>query len=275
MTITTRNQLVAEYATKQTLIYNKAAITTAANSVQYSSWRLTGVPAQGAVPTTAALCTKATTGAFTFDSAPTGLASYISEAELTLNYSAGNSFSSTIELHDRLAHMGGLSGIVTTAQTAGVNLLTLAPSAARIGASNYSDVSWWLEWYTSTGATGATFTCGVTMDDGTTSTVAIVLGASVGAGRMFPIIATVPDRYIRSVDTVTLSATTGTAGNFGVTATRQRTCIGIGETSVPIYGGYEMTGFPSIENDACLFVIGTPSIGNTNPINGKFTLVQG
>ena len=57
-----------------------------------------------------------------------------------------------IEIHDRLAHMGGLSGTVTTAQGA-LSLVTTNPGADRLGDANYSDVQWFLEVYTALGAT--------------------------------------------------------------------------------------------------------------------------
>lgn len=52
----------------------------------------------------------------------------------------------TLEVHDRLMHMGGLNGTLTTAQAVNLNLngVTADNMANRIGDANYSDVQWWL-----------------------------------------------------------------------------------------------------------------------------------
>lgn len=273
MTITTRAQFVAAYAQKQVLSIFKASTTGLLANGTFSVWRATGTPLQGAVPTTAALCNNTTTGAFVFNGAPSGEVSYIAEGEYA--NALGAQSASTLEVHDRLAHMGGLVGNVTTSQTVNLSLLTLAPSAARVGATDYSDVTWFLEWYTATGATGANLTLGVTFNDGTTSTVVIALPANVGGFRMIPITATVAGKFIRAVDTAILSISTGTAGNFGVTATRQRTLMSGEGNGKSFKSGYEMTGFPSIENDACLFLIGTSNGTASGAVNGKLILVQG
>jgi hypothetical protein len=70
-----------------------------------------------------------------------------------------------------VAHFGGLNGTLTTAQTVSLDLSTLLATDninLRKGDNNYSDVQWWLEWYTATGATAVTATIAVTYNDGTT-----------------------------------------------------------------------------------------------------------
>ena len=138
-----------------------------------------------------------------------------------------------IDVVDRLAHIGGLSGTVTTAQTVGLDLQTLSGTGnltARIGPSNYSDVRWVLEWYAATGATAVTATVNVTYNDGTTGNLnAISLAANRPIYSFQNLNQFIPqnltNRYIRAVNTVTLSGTTGTAGNFGVTAMRKLATI--------------------------------------------------
>ncbi len=86
--------------------------------------------------------------------------------------------------------MGGLSGTVTTSQGA-LSLVTSSPGADRLGASDYSDVSWWLEVYTALGATGVNATVAVEYDNGSTGNLAaIALGATPRQGaciRSFPL----------------------------------------------------------------------------------------
>ena len=158
-------------------------------------------------------------------------------------------------VHDRLAHMGGLNGTLTTAQVCGVDItLPTSNLPARIGAADYSDCNWWLEWYTATGATVSNATCAVVYNDGTTGNIVVSVPASTAASRMLPIVSAVSGKFIRSITTVQLSATTGTAGNFGVTATRERLVM---PTDNIAYKRREFTwaqlGCNEIANDSCLF----------------------
>jgi hypothetical protein len=133
-------------------------------------------------------------------------------------------------------HMGGLSGTVTTAQTVNLDLnanLATDNLDERKGDANFSDVQWWLEWYTDTGSTAVTATVGVTYNDGTSGNLsAISLAATRRASLMVPLNPLVhpcgggrQDSFKATWTGVTLSATTGTAGSFGVTATRPRTSV--------------------------------------------------
>lgn len=129
-------------------------------------------------------------------------------------------------VEDRLAHMGGLSGVVATAQTINLDVsLTTDNLPERIGAADYSELQWRMEWYTATGATVATPSFAVTHGDGTTGLASIFNGgttalpASVAASRFYRIVAA-SGKPIKSIQSVTMP-TTGTAGNFGVTAVRE------------------------------------------------------
>jgi hypothetical protein len=135
-------------------------------------------------------------------------------------------------IEDRLGHMGGLLGNVATAQTVGLDLhanLAVSNLAQRIGNADYSEVEWYAEWYADTGATSVTPVYSVTYNDGTTGTVNLwVLGATAipattRVGRRYKLNST-NGKYIRSVQSVT-QPTTGTAGNFGVTAVIRKAVI--------------------------------------------------
>lgn len=148
MAIATRDQLLAALAGNHTrAIIDKASLANAVAAQLFSLWTATGVPSNGAEPTTAAVCTSALTGAVSFPNQTAPASSYLGWATLA----TGNA-NQGIEIHDRLAHMGGLSGTVTTAQGA-LSLVTTNPGADRLGDANYSDVQWFLEVYTALGAT--------------------------------------------------------------------------------------------------------------------------
>ena len=203
---------------------NKASLASAIIGHEMSLWRSTGFPAQGATPAAAAICNNTLLGALPLAARSGAQDRIISKIYLAMA-TLGNGFI----IEDRLGHMGGLNGTLTTAQTVGLDIhanLLVDNIAQRIGAADYSELEWYLEWYTATGATVSTPTAQVTFDDASTGSVNIsVLGATalpatVAASRRYKLTPT-NGKYIRSVDTVTLSASTGTAGSFGVTATRR------------------------------------------------------
>ena len=214
--------------------FYKTSLTSVA-AFDYSGWMMAGAPAAGVAPTTWAHPTFATVGAW--------------------NPKQVNVTTQTMRLllyiRDRIGHMGGLSGIVTTAQTVGATLT--APAAdGRCDASG-NDVEWFLEWFTATGGTGVNATCAVTYDDNSTGNVVVALPATVPAYRMYRINSAVAGRTIKGVTSVTLSATTGTAGNFGVTATRKLSAAFLAVANYNDTRDWAKLAMPEIGNNACLF----------------------
>ena len=279
MTITSRDQLIDAMGNSSSrFILDKASIASQAAGSYVSMWRATGQPGQGAVPTTAAVCTTALTGAMGFAQQTAPATSYGAYMEVVTSNSA-----MTVEIHDRIAHMGGLNGTLTTAQTVGIDLSTLLSTSnvgARIGDANYSDVQWWLEWYTATGATAAMATVAVTYDDGTSGNLtAISLAGTRPASFMVSLNALIPaassGKYIRAVNTVTLSVTTGTAGSFGVTATRIRMASMCPVANLKTISNWADLGFPEIGNSACLFPIVLTSTTSSGTLRGGGKIIHG
>lgn len=279
MTISTRDQFIDALANNSSrVVIDKASLANAAAGQFFSLWQSAGVPGAGATPTTAAIPTNATTGAVGFTQQSgnraddgTPLTSYLGWLR-ALTSNANQS----IEVHDRVAHMGGLSGTVTTAQSASIDVLTLGLSAERRGDANYSDLQWWLEVYTALGATGVNATVNVTYDDASTGNLAaIALGATPRAGRMYPLVSAVAGRFIRGVNSVTLSATTGTAGNFGITATRPRTGIDVDVANKGQAFDWAQLGLPEIVNGSCLQFICPCSTTSTGTVRGSGKIAHG
>jgi hypothetical protein len=258
MTITTVDQLVSAMGNNSSrLIIDKAQTINFGAGQFHSLWRSTGQPGQGAIPGATAVPNNATVGAIGFTQQTAPATSYLAILE-GLCQNAGT----TLEIHDRLAHMGGLVGNVTTAQTANVDLdaLTANNVVERRGAADYSDVTWWLEWYTDTGATVSNATVNVTFNDGTSGNLtAISLAATRRATFMQPlngfIQAADSGKFIRDVNTVTLSASTGTAGSFGVTATRFRAALYKPLANARWTADWAGLGLPEIPNQSCLFPV--------------------
>lgn len=251
MTIVNRDQLIDALGNNSSrIVIDKASIANAVAGQVFSMWRATGVPAQAAIPTTAVIPTHATTGAigFTQQTAP-------STSYLAWLFAIGSNSATALEVRDRVGEMGGLNGTLTTAQTVNLDLQTLGLAAERRGDSNYSDIQWFLEWYTDTGATASNATVAVTYDDGSTGNLAVIaVGGTVRAGRMIPLVPAVNGRFIRGVTSVTLSASTTVAGNFGVTATRLRTTVDMPLANFSNTRDWAQLGLPEVPNNSCLML---------------------
>ena len=270
MAITTRDGLLAAMAgASQLARISKSAPTVQVANGYASYWRSTGVPVQGAIPTTAAICDAALAGSIPYSYPVGGNTLYVARAALAASVVGG------AELHDRLGHMAGLSGTLTTAQAVGLDLTGAASNlAARRGNADFGDVRWWLEWYAATGTTARTATVGVTLAGGGSASIAVAIPASTGAARMIPIIDTLA-RPIQSVDAVTLNGTTGTAGNFGVTATRAILSLGLLAVNTPLVFDWVGTGLAQITDQSCLMLLGVQSAATGGAIFGDYTWVSG
>jgi hypothetical protein len=282
MTIATVDQLVNAMANASSrLVIDKASLSNTAAGQFHSLWRANGQPGQGAIPAAVAVCTHALLGAMGFAQQTSPATSYLGILE-----GASSNASMTHEIHDRLAHQGGLVGNVATAQTTNLpldldTLLATDNLAARIGDSNYSDVQWWLEWYTDTGGTTAAWTVNVTYDDGSTGNLTSTgnLGTTRRASYMVPLNTLKPAAasalYIREVNTVTLSATTGTAGNLGVTATRYRAAMYKPVANARFTQNWADLGLPEIYNSSCLFGIQIAGGTSTGLVKATGKIIHG
>ena len=276
--ITNRDQLIDALANNSSrIVIDKASIANAAAGQYHSLWRATGQPGQGAIPTAAANCSQSTTGCLTFNQQTNPAKSYLAYLEAASSNSA-----MTVEVHDRLMHMGGLNGTLATAQTVGMDLngVTADNMVERIGDSNYSDVQWWLEWYTDTGANVVTATVAVTYSDGSTGNLtAVSLAATRRASFMQPLNGLIPagvaGKFIRAVTSVTLSATTGTAGSFGVTATRLRGTLFIPIANAKYGADWASLPISTIPNSACPFIAVLASTTSTGTLRGGGKIAHG
>ena len=279
MTIDSADELISAMGNNSSrLVLSKSNITNATTGQFHSLWQATGQPGAGATPTAVAVPDIDTVGAIRFSQQIAPATSYIGLLEANCTNSG-----TTLEIHDRICHMGGLNGTVTTAQTVNMDLSTLLATNnldARKGDANYSDVQWWLEWYSPTGATVVNATVNVTYDDGTTGNLTVVsLAATRRAAFMQPLNYLIPagaaGKYIRGVNNVTLSATTGTVGNFGVTATRYRAANFLPVANARFTADWAALGLPEVVNDSCLFAIQIANSSSTGIVNATGKIVHG
>lgn len=279
MTIATRDQLIDALGNNSSrYLIDKASLSNAVAGQFYSLWRATGQPGQGAIPGAAASCNNSLLGGMNFNQQMAPATSYMGYLEATSSNSA-----MTLEIHDRLAHMGGLNGTLLTAQTVNLDLDAIGATdnvANRKGDSNYSDVQWWLEWYTDTGATASNATINVTYNDGTSGNLTVVaVGGTLRAGRMINLNGLVPaadsGKFIRDVNNITLSASTGAAGSFGVTATRVRGTLFMPIANAKFTADWAALGFSEVFNSSCLWPIVLCSTTTTGTLRGTGKIPHG
>ena len=260
------------------IVLDKASIASQTANSYCSLWRATGQPGQGAIPTVVATCNNTTVGTIGFNQQTSPITSYGAYLEIATGNAA-----MTMELHDRLASMGGLNGTLTTAQSVNLDLNTLLATDninTRKGDANYSDVLWWLEWYTATGGTAVTATIAVTYNDGTTGNLSVLsLAANRPASHMIPINSLIPSaqsgKFIRGIVSVTLSATSGTAGNFGVTATRPRMTLSAPIANHKFIADWAQLGLPEIYNSSAIFPIVLTPTTSTGTVRGGGKIAHG
>lgn len=207
----------------------------------------------GVAPTTAVVPTRTTLGALNqqLPNAGAGLQHSILAAR----------FSATVAgqymVVDRLSHQGGLSGIVTTAQTTNLPTAAITRGAAE-------GVMMGLSIYTQLGATATTVTVSYTNSAGVAgrTSPAIAIGGTGfrEPGRILLVPLQDGDVGVQSVESVTVLATTGTAGAFGVVLFKPLYVVCVPDVSgvLPAAGlitGSVFGGSPAIPADACLSVI--------------------
>jgi hypothetical protein len=278
MTISTLDGVVNALGNNSSrFIIDKASISNAAAGQYHSLFRATGQPGQGAIPTTAATCNNTLLGAMNFSQQTSPATSYCGFSNAVCSNSAV-----TIEIHDRLMHMGGLVLNVTTSQTANLDLngVTADNMVDRVGDSNFSDVQWWLEVYADGGATASNATINVTYNDGTSNNLTVVaVGGTLRASRMIPLNGLIPaadaGKFIRDINTVILSASTTVAGNFGFTATRPRMIMPLNIANKMEVFDWAALGFPEIRNSSCLFPVQLASTTSTGTVRGGGKIAHG
>lgn len=267
MAIDTMDKLISALGDSFKCRFYKPSLSNATAGQLHSLWRSNGFPTLGAIPTTAAYCDDTTVGSWDLPD-PALLQQYIGK------FSASSSVIGQLILMDRLSAMGGLVGNIATAQTVNLDVATPA-TQGRCGADGMG-VLWGLEWYADTGSTAVTATITYTnQDDVGSKTTTVSLAATRRISTFLPIMPNATDIRIKSIQSVQLSATTGTAGNFGVTAyVRQVECplpvVGVGAVL-----DYAQTGLEKISKNSCLSLMmmcGSTSTGN---VLGSFEVIQG
>jgi hypothetical protein len=266
VTITTADQLVAgQVRPVMWAPIAKASMTSVANRWQ-STWTAGGAPGAGTAPGAATIPNKTTAGALV--NFPTlsggGFEAYGDPSGLS-NSVAG----AQVLIFDRLAHMSGLNGTLATAQTVNVG----PPDRGDVTA--YSNVVVLVEVYTATGATPTTVSVSYTNGTGTSgrTSPALTWPASAAAGNCFLLPLQAGDQSVRSVQTLTLGVSTGTAGNFGVTLARL-----VGSINVSTIGQQQASPIATmgvVPENACLWAVVIPPSTASGAVQGGLKIIEG
>lgn len=251
----------SDYVTKKNAGYKVdfvGQLSASASRIFSSKWL--GTPYAGTAPTTAGVPNNTTVGNIL---GQWGLGAFANSLYLCGVQGTTNSpvSSTSMVIIDRLSHQGGLSGIVTSAQT------TNLPTAALTRYTTGVGVMIAIEIYTTVGTTGTTITASYTNQSGTAgrTTKAVVFGATgareLGCFILLPL--QDGDTGCRSVESVTVLATTGTAGAFGVTLFKPLMVVpGVNDGASPFSSRFDSfllsSGPPliEVEDTACLSMLG-------------------
>lgn len=234
-----------------------------------SLWTYDGFPAGGVAPGAAAIPTRATTGAIPFTAPGGGREKFLISAGVV------PSTAGVYLLYDRLMHVSGLSGVVTIAQTVQGAGPTPAITRNTGGEGNFA----FYEIYSIIGTTSTTLTMSYTNQAGTAGrTATINIGATgfreVTRAQRIPLAA--GDTGIRAIDNVTLTASTTTAGDFGITLARPIAWIPIGSAGIGGWRDYTtgLPGLPSIDPNACLSLLFIPAAATAPEVIGALGFVE-
>jgi hypothetical protein len=229
--------------------WTKNALTCAASNLE-SYWVI--APLGGTTPSTAAAPSRSTTGNLWQTPQSAGAfanALYAAQVEIEAQWAG---FAQTFILIDRLSHQGGLSGTVGASEQT-----TNLPTAALTRYTDGVGVMAALEWYTQTGATAVTVTARYTNQAGTGSRTTKV--QNVVSNRVVdsfaPLCLQDGDTGVRSVEGVTLSASTLTAGNFGVTLFKPLMIIPGFSGIRNFKDNFFAAALEEIHDDACLSLL--------------------
>ena len=234
-----------------------------------SLWEYDGMPAKGAVPTTAAIPDRTLQGAIPFTPAGGSRDKHLIGASIA-PLTAGMYL-----LYDRLFHIGGLSGTSTAAQTIQGSPASPALTRNTGGAGNMA----FYEIYTIIGTTATTLTMTYTNQAGTgsrTSTINIGGTNFREVTRMQRIPLAAGDSGIQSIQQIQLTATTGTLGNFGITIAQPLAWIPVGAAGTMGWRDYTtgLPGIPVIHPDACLSLMFIPATATAPEIFGSLATIE-
>jgi len=234
-----------------------------------SLWEYDGMPSKGAVPTSGVIPDRTTQGAIPFTAPGGGRDKQLIGASIT------PSVAGVYLLYDRLFHIGNLSGASTASQSVQGSPASPALTRNTGGAGNIA----FYEIYTIIGTASTTLTMTYTNQGGTgsrTSTINIGATGFREVTRIQRIPLAAGDFGIQSVQSIQLTASTTTAGNFGITIAQPLAWIPVGAAGLMGWRDYTtgLPGIPVINTDACLSLMFIPANGIAPELFGSLATIE-
>jgi len=245
MAIDNLEKLINGLNNRYILTFNKASISNMIAGTIGTRWRTAGSPPAGVLPTTAEDCNSNTVGAWKLPPISGETKMYIGEINVS------QTVLGQFLLFDRLSHMGGLVGNSTGVQD--VSLGIVGPATQGRCSDDGSGVLWALQGYVNLGSTATTATVTYTnQDDVSARTTTVDIPGTMRLGSVYPIMPNDDDKRIKSIQTIQLTASTDTAGNFGITARTRIAEIAIDVTVKNIIADYATLALPTLSGNECL-----------------------
>jgi hypothetical protein len=234
-----------------------------------SLWTYDGMPAGGAVPTSGAIPNRTTTGAIPFTAPGGGRDKHLISAGIS------PTIAGVFLLYDRLFHIGGLSGVSIVDQSVQGSPASPALTRNTGGAGNMV----FYEIYTIIGTTTRTLTMTYTNQAGTGSQTSTINIGNTGfreVSRMQRIPLAAGDTGVQAVEKIRIDATTGIAGNFGITIAQPIAWIPVGSAGTLGWRDYTtgLPGIPVIDPNACLSLMFIPVTTTPPELFGSFATIE-
>jgi hypothetical protein len=227
---------------------------------QYSLWEYEGFLGAGAHPGAVAVPDSTTAGGFQQPNPGGGRQLWLTNVAVTSIQTAG-----ALVIYDRLLHVGGLSGTVTSAQAVGGSL-------TRYTGSQSYDNEVWIEISQAIGATPTTFTVSYTNQLGN---AVVSPSHAIGGtgfrevGRFIPMPCAALSTGVQGVTSITFAGTTGTTGAFALVVARPLVMIPCSLVGVGIAVDM-IEAINEVLPDACLATYWHST--NTTPATGLVQL---
>ena len=253
--------------------FNKAATPTLVAGRPWSLWGLAGNPSAGSWDNTLAGVALSSTsaqvnGQINFQDGGTGINTYLAR------FQGQATNAGTLILADRLWHNGGFTITQTTAQT--INSATF-PARDANGSTNGVGVLLGLEVSAAAGAAAPTITVEYTnsSNNGTrTATNSFPTANSPAAGSFFPLGLQSGDVGVRSVQSLTLSAS-WVSGTINLVAYRPLAYLELTASQVPNAIDALTSGFPRLYNGSVPYLIYVSSATTAANVSGTVVWTQG
>lgn len=249
--------------------YSKAATGTLVAGRPFSPFYLAGVPGAAVAPTPGL-----SGAALTSYGGQIPIPAASGNTHLSRFSGISSSQGGILLLCDRLWHNSGFTNTATTAQT--VNSVGF-PARDKNGTTYGDGVILGVEVSAATGAGTPTITVSYTNQAGTagrTGTNSVATVASSAAGTFYPIGLNAGDTGVRSVQTLTLSAT-WTSGNIHLVAYRVLATLELGAAGQPNAVDPLTSGLPRLYDTSVPFLLYIPQATSSTQLSGSVVYTQG